>query len=232
MSSSSNQPIYFGPFEVAEQVRFISMATSCQAGLTAALGGLSSAVHREQKSQHCWLISDTFQVFYKTEHSFALVNLKPLLPGHVLISPLRKVPRLTSLTPPEITDLMLTTQRVQLMLAKHYFPSPGTPESGSFNIAIQDGVAAGQSVAHVHVHIIPRTEGDGKGDGIYGELAGEEGNVGGFLWDKAVGERPVPQGRFPKIEDEKRMPRSKEVMKEEAEMFRKGIEELSRSEKA
>lgn len=123
---------------------------------------------------------------------------------------------------------MLTTQRVQLMLANHYFPSPGTPESGSFNIAIQDGVAAGQSVEHVHVHIIPRTEGDGKGDGIYNELAGEEGNVGGLLWDEAVGQRPVPKGRFPKIEDEKRMARSKEVMKDEAEMLRKKMEELER----
>lgn len=124
------------------------------------------------------------------------------------------------------------------MLAKHYFPSPGFPESGSFNIAIQDGEAAGQSVKHVHVHIIPRTEEDGKGDGIYDELAGEEGNVGGILWDEAVGvmgerrvgERPVPEGRFPKIEDEKRVPRTKEEMKQEAEMFRRGVEELERGE--
>ena len=126
---------------------------------------------------------------------------------------------------------MLTTQRVQKMLATHYFPSPGTPESGSFNIAIQDGVAAGQSVEHVHVHIIPRIEGDEKGDGIYDELAGEEGNVGGLLWDEAVGQRPVPRGRFPKIEDEKRVPRSKEVMKEEAEMFKREMKELEKSEK-
>lgn len=129
---------------------------------------------------------------------------------------------------------MLTTQRVQKMLAKQYFPSPGSPEAGSFNIAIQDGEEAGQSVKHVHVHIIPRKERDGKGDGIYDELAGEEGNVGGLLWDKAmderVGERPVPRGRFPKIEDEKRVPRSKNEMREEAEMFRRGMEELERGE--
>lgn len=125
---------------------------------------------------------------------------------------------------------MLTTQRVQKMLAKQYFPSFGKPEDGSFNIAIQDGEAAGQSVKHVHVHIIPRTEKDGKGDAIYDELAGEEGNVGGLLWDEAVGERPAPKGRFPKIEDSKRLPRTKEEMREEAETFRKGMEELERGE--
>lgn len=85
---------------------------------------------------------------------------------------------------------------------------------------------------HVHVHIIPRTEDDGKGDGIYTELAGEKGNVGGLLWDKAMGERPVPKARFPKIEDSMRRPRGKEEMKEEAETFRRGMEELERSEEA
>ena len=177
-----------------------------------------------------WISTNTPQIFHKTEHSFALCNLKPLLPGHVLICPIRSVPRLTSLTSPEITDLMLTTQRVQKMLAKKYFSSSGKPEDGSFNIAIQDGEAAGQSVKHVHVHIIPRTERDGKGDGIYDELAGEEGNVGGYLWDEAVGGRPVPKGRFPKIEDEKRMPRTQKEMREEAQIFRRGMEELERGE--
>ncbi len=118
---------------------------------------------------------------------------------------------------------------------------PAVPEDGSFNIAIQDGIEAGQSVEHVHVHIIPRTKGDGKGDGIYDELAGEEGNVGGKLWDrdmstrevdKKLGERSVPWGRFPKIEDEKRMPRSKEEMEEEAEMFRQKMGELERALRA
>lgn len=130
------------------------------------------------------------------------------------------------------------------MLAKHYFSAgnardgvssgfggaTGTPEDGSFNIAIQDGEAAGQSVKHVHVHIIPRTEVDGKGDRIYDELAGEEANVGGLLWDKELGQRPVPKGRFPKIEDKKRMPRTQDEMREEAECFRRVMEELEKSD--
>lgn len=87
------------------------------------------------------------------------------------------------------------------MLARHYFsPSPsnqngdshdaladGSPEAGSFNIAIQDGAEAGQTVSHVHVHVIPRIRGStakeapGPGDQIYESMAAEEGNVGGAL---------------------------------------------------
>ena len=70
---------------------------------------------------------------------------------------------------------------------------------------------------HVHVHIIPRTkESAGEGDGIYDRLQGEEGNVGGALWDR----RPVAMGKFPKIEDVDRKPRSAEDMNKEAGIYR------------
>lgn len=199
------------------------------------------------------------QVFLKTQHSFALVNLKPLLPGHVLICPQKPHKRLTDLSAPELTDLMQAVQRVQRMLARHYFTRavceeadladadhhhyqhgddaehdaeprpPGTPEAGSFNIAIQDGSEAGQTVPHLHVHVIPRIPGataktDGPGDEIYEMMAAEDGNVGGALWDRenTDGDRPEPGGGFPHIEDDDRQPRTMEEMEEEAAMF-KGV---------
>ncbi|KAH8889869.1 HIT-like protein [Thozetella sp. PMI_491] len=171
----------------------------------------------------------TSQVFLTTPYSFALVNLKPLLPGHVLVCPLQRHYRLTDLSAPELTDLFQTVQRVQRMLARHYFaqsPSssaalettdaeyggsqPVPPEAGSFNIAIQDGPGAGQTVSHVHVQyvfpspncafqfviltlgsVIPRirgrtakAEGDGPTDELYEHMAAEDGNIGGALWDR------------------------------------------------
>ncbi|KAI1802784.1 HIT-like protein [Daldinia bambusicola] len=199
----------------------------------------------------------TPQVFLTTPHSFALVNLKPLLPGHVLICPRRPYKRLTELSAPEITDLFRAVQRVQRMLARHYFSSPspsssspkreqgqdGVPEAGSFNIAIQDGAEAGQTVSHVHVHVIPRIRGStakeesGPGDQIYESMAAEEGNVGGALWDRELnklrqqlGSRPQPGGSFPSIEDSERHPRTAEEMEAEAEMFRKVLEEMGEDE--
>ncbi|KAK7753297.1 Dinucleoside triphosphate hydrolase [Diatrype stigma] len=213
----------------------------------------------------------TPQVFLTTPHSFALVNLKPLLPGHVLVCPLEPHKRLTDLSAPELTDLFQAVQRVQRMLARHYFsashsssstlpPStttttaqqehnkhassaPAGPEAGSFNLAIQDGSGAGQTVPHVHVHVIPRiageTEKDGRtvGDAVYEQMAAEEGNVGGALWDRDRGrgrseesERPVPGGGFARIEDASRRPRSAEEMAAEADVFRGVLAAMAREE--
>jgi bis(5'-adenosyl)-triphosphatase len=88
----------------------------------------------------------------------------------------------------------------------------------SFNIAIQDGKESGQTVPHVHCHVIPRTKKDIEiGDRIYDMLQGEQGNVGGGYWDQS---RPQQMGKFPQIEDANRKPRSAEVMNKEAIFFR------------
>ncbi|TMS38267.1 hypothetical protein L596_005031 [Steinernema carpocapsae] len=102
-------------------------------------------------------------VFYQTGLSYAFVNLKPAVEGHVLISPLRDVLRLNELTDEETADLFIVAKRVQSVIEKVY----GTTSS---TIAVQDGPLAGQSVKHVHVHIVPRKPGDFKEDQIYKEL--------------------------------------------------------------
>ncbi|KAJ0302452.1 hypothetical protein COL516b_006985 [Colletotrichum fioriniae] len=180
----------------------------------------------------------TNQVFYKTAHSFALINLKPLLPGHVLVCPLQPHKRLTDLQPAEVTDLFTTTQLIQKMLARRYFSrttsasEPAAPEAGSFNIAVQDGADAGQTVSHVHVHIIPRVPGetgkDGEGprDEIYEQMSAEEGNVGGALWDAELGRRPEAGGKFAKIEDAMRKARSMEEMVAEADSYRELLKDM------
>lgn len=121
------------------------------------------------------------QVFHLTPHTFALVNLKPLLPGHVLVSPLRPVPRLSDLTSPEITDLFLTVQRIGRTVQRVYHAS-------ALNIAIQDGEAAGQSVPHLHAHVIPRHAADldhkGGSDAIYEMMDSDEGDVGAHLRER------------------------------------------------
>ncbi|XP_035376526.1 bis(5'-adenosyl)-triphosphatase [Electrophorus electricus] len=103
-------------------------------------------------------------VFLQTELSFALVNRKPVVPGHVLVCPLRPVERFRDLRPDEVTDLFTTTQRVAGVVEKHFGAS-------SLTIAIQDGPEAGQTVKHLHVHVLPRKAGDfEKNDSIYEEL--------------------------------------------------------------
>lgn len=78
------------------------------------------------------------------------------------------------------------------------------------------------------MHIIPRIRGlsskpdDGtQGDELYDRMAGEQGNVGGALWDRENSSlRPRPGGKFDRIEDSAREARSMMEMEAEAEMFR------------
>ncbi|MCJ1479452.1 hypothetical protein MMC13_008138 [Lambiella insularis] len=158
----------------------------------------------------------TSQVFHLTPLSFAFVNLKPILPGHVLVSPRRVVPRLSDLSHDEVADLFLTVQRVGRMIERVY-------KASSLNVAMQDGADAGQSVPHVHTHIIPRRATDlddrGGSDAIYGMLDGEEGDVGDHLRERDKG-RP----QFPKVDDNTRQPRSEQEMVEEADMLKREME--------
>lgn len=226
-----------------------------------AIGGsrpMGSAPPPTERKIHFGPFDVTDQVFLTTPYSFAVVNLKPLLPGHVLVCPLVRHKRMTDLSAPELTDLMLTVQKVQRLLAHHYFqaqeaaplPSkhhiPGTrhhvpapPEDGSFNIAVQDGDGAGQTVPHLHVHVIPRIrdvsekDGAGEGDSLYERMAEEEGNVGGALWDEAQeaqraagGRRPSAGGKFSKIEDSMRRGRDMDDMIEEVEEYKETLREM------
>jgi diadenosine tetraphosphate (Ap4A) HIT family hydrolase len=95
-----------------------------------------------------WIL-DPGQVFYETHSTYGIVNLKPIVPGHVLIIPKRVCPRIVDLTSEEVSDLFATVHKVAPVIERHY-------QGDSLNIAIQDGASAGQTVPHVHVHILPR----------------------------------------------------------------------------
>ncbi|XP_056379692.1 bis(5'-adenosyl)-triphosphatase [Hyla sarda] len=114
--------------------------------------------------------------FLRTELSFALVNRKPVVPGHVLVCPLRPVKRFKDLMPEEVSDLFSTVQSVSTVVEKHF---GGT----SLTISIQDGPEAGQTVPHVHVHILPRRTGDfKKNDTIYEVLQDHDKEEASEKW--------------------------------------------------
>ncbi|XP_061474739.1 bis(5'-adenosyl)-triphosphatase isoform X3 [Rhineura floridana] len=80
---------------------------------------------------------------------------------YVLICPLRPVERFRDLHPEEVADLFHTTQLVGNVVEQHF---GGT----SLTISVQDGPEAGQTVKHVHVHVLPRKAGDfSRNDSIY-----------------------------------------------------------------
>ncbi|KAJ1989539.1 Dinucleoside triphosphate hydrolase [Dimargaris cristalligena] len=133
------------------------------------------------------------QVFFRSALSYGLVNLKPIAPGHVLVVPHRLVPRFTDLTPDEVSDLFQSAQTIGRVIERQF-------RGESLTLAVQDGPAAGQTVPHVHVHIIPRRFGDWtNNDDIYVDL--EKSSVA-------------------RVDNPERPPRSEEEMAAEADMLR------------
>lgn len=119
-------------------------------------------------------------VFALTPLSYAFVNLKPVVPGHVLVSPLRLVKRFADLSADEVSDLWLLAQRVGRAVEAHY-------GAGSLTLAIQDGPLAGQTVPHVHIHVLPRRPNDfPKNDQVYDEI-----DKGEAEYDKAAVNTPA-----------------------------------------
>uniref|UniRef100_A0A8D8MVT8 Nitrilase and fragile histidine triad fusion protein NitFhit n=2 Tax=Culex pipiens TaxID=7175 RepID=A0A8D8MVT8_CULPI len=103
-------------------------------------------------------------VFYTSEHSFAFVNIRCVVPGHVLVSTRRSAPRLPDLSPAEINDFFQTVCKVQRVAERLYAASSTT-------VTVQDGPDADQTIRQVHCHVLPRRAGDfPENDQIYGEL--------------------------------------------------------------
>lgn len=92
------------------------------------------------------------QIFYESAFSIGFVNIKPIVPGHILVIPKRVEKRVMDLTPEEYNDLFASVRFIAPRLETHY-------GAQALNIAIQDGAESGQSVPHVHVHILPRKSG-------------------------------------------------------------------------
>jgi len=100
----------------------------------------------------------------------AIVNLKPLVPCHILVLPFRVVERFTDLRPEEVSDLYLAVHEIGPVLER-------LKGGRGLTISMQDGKAAGQTVPHVHVHVLPRKEGDfTPNDMVYEALDGVELN--------------------------------------------------------
>ncbi|PNH08266.1 Bis(5'-adenosyl)-triphosphatase [Tetrabaena socialis] len=138
--------------------------------------------------------------------SYGFVNLKPVVPGHVLVSPRRPAKRFQDLNAEEVADLWLLAQRIGTVVERQY-------GAGSLTLAIQDGPLAGQTVPHVHIHVLPRKAGDfPKNDEVYDAI-----DQGSADFKKAAQE----EGPSEKLDlDKERQVRTHSEMAEEAAVLR------------
>jgi diadenosine tetraphosphate (Ap4A) HIT family hydrolase len=91
-----------------------------------------------------FLHNDTFQAVY---------DLYPVSPGHTLLIPKRHISSFFDLTNKELEDFYSLIKIARSAVSRKYSPE-------GFNIGINNGEVAGQTIPHLHIHLIPRFLGD------------------------------------------------------------------------
>ena len=93
-------------------------------------------------------------VVARGEVVYAVLNLYPYNPGHLMVVPYRRVSELEDLTDAESAELMAFTQKAIRVIKNVSHPH-------GFNVGLNLGTSAGGSLAeHLHVHVVPRWGGD------------------------------------------------------------------------
>jgi diadenosine tetraphosphate (Ap4A) HIT family hydrolase len=93
------------------------------------------------------------EILARNESAIAVFDTYPVSPGHALVLPLRHVATIWDLNAAEYDDCFRLVRALQPLLAARFAPD-------GFNVGANCGEAAGQSVWHAHIHVIPRYQGD------------------------------------------------------------------------
>ena len=92
---------------------------------------------------------------YEDDEILAFMDIQPVTDGHLLVIPTRHAPRLADLDEQLGMSMFRIAQRLAAALRSSGIPCDGV------NLFLADGEAAFQEVFHVHLHVFPRTTGDG-----------------------------------------------------------------------
>lgn len=117
----------------------------------------------------CAIVAGTAEasVVHEDERVLAFMDIRPFTPGHLLVVPKRHASDLAELDPDDGRQVFAVGQQIAMALRAGGAPTAGElvdgPRAEGVNLFLADGVAAGQEVFHVHLHVIPRSGGDGFG---------------------------------------------------------------------
>jgi ATP adenylyltransferase len=130
-------------------------------------------IKREQPAEDgkCFLCSyaarhddDVTYVLARSTDCFAVLNLYPYNPGHLMVAPYAHVPTIEELDAIALADMMTLAQRLLAALRDSMQPD-------GFNMGINQGKVAGAGLAdHVHLHVVPRWNGDTNFMPVLGEV--------------------------------------------------------------
>jgi len=117
------------------------------------------------------------RIAWASTATLALWDAFPVSKGHALVVPRRHVSSWSELTAEEKKELIAGIDAVRGLIDAQHRPD-------AYNIGCNDGVAAGQTVMHFHMHVIPRYQGD---------VSDPRGGVRWVLGDKAAYWQSVDQ---------------------------------------
>lgn len=84
----------------------------------------------------------------------AFLDVFPRTEGHTLVVPTKPVQRISELSADDLAGLFLGVKETQNKLASYF-------KTTDFTVIVHDGPLAGQEIPHVHIHVLPRLNGDG-----------------------------------------------------------------------
>ncbi|MCX2711738.1 HIT family protein [Mycolicibacterium sp. J2] len=116
--------------------------------------GAGSALSSEPFTDIPQMADEDGLMVARGEHVYAVLNLYPYNPGHLMVVPYRRLSELEDLTPAESAELMAFTQKAIRVIKAVSRPH-------GFNVGLNLGSSAGGSLAeHLHMHVVPRWGGD------------------------------------------------------------------------
>ena len=110
------------------------------------------------------------KIVLESHLSIAFYDTYPVSKGHLLIIPKRHIVDYFDLSPDEKTDIWHLVDKAKVYLDNKYAPD-------GYNVGININEAAGQTISHCHIHIIPRYTGD---------IDNPIGGVRGVIPDKRI----------------------------------------------
>jgi diadenosine tetraphosphate (Ap4A) HIT family hydrolase len=96
---------------------------------------------------------DEEKILWKDEYVYVVRDMFPVSPSHSLIIPFRHFSSIFEATQDELASITRALSARRDQLSK-------TLSVGGYNIGLNEGLAAGQTIPHVHIHLIPRYDRD------------------------------------------------------------------------
>lgn len=117
----------------------------------------------------CQKFQEHKDIVYENRSVFVIYDSFPVTKGHCLVIPKRHIPDYFAMNKNELVDIDSALIEAKIILDKLYHPD-------GYNIGVNNGEAAGQTINHLHIHLIPRYAGDMENPrgGVRGVIPGKQ----------------------------------------------------------